>query len=82
MGGAGTECDSDRARTRQTTLQSLCVIGFERVRYQYVGHCSKHVSCTFVPISAYNITIPFLPDTVAAYSGFSRRRKAMNEERR
>lgn len=59
MGGAGTECDSDRARASRATLQSWRVIVFKRVRYQYVGHCSKHGSRTVISIIAFgNITIP------------------------
>lgn len=58
MGGAGTECDSDRARARRTTVQSWRVMGFDRVRFQDVGHCSKHGSGTVVSVVAYgNITI-------------------------
>lgn len=58
MGGAGTECDSDRARARRTTMQSRRVMGFDRVRFQDVGHCSQHGSGTVVSIIAHgNVTI-------------------------
>lgn len=57
MGGAGTEYDSHRARARRTTLQSCRIIGLERARFQYVGHCSQHGSCTLAPVSDY--LLPF-----------------------
>lgn len=81
MGGAGTECDSDRARARRTTMQSRRVMGFDRVRFQDVGHCSQHGSGTIVSIIAYgNITITCSQTLWRRLSGFRTRKATTNGE--